>query len=865
MRPLRSLLLCAALASAACAPAETVPEPAPGAACAVTLAQGDPLGHPDPLGAKAAGQARAGRIDELSQVPQPAHGRQRVRSGDYLLINDKIAVVIEAPGLSDGYDYFGGGILAVDQVGDDGRPLGLSRYLESFVALGGTTINARSVTVLADGSDGGPAIVRALGRLQAISYLEDTPLTAIAPTDYRFEAACDYVLAPGSERLLLRLSVVNDSPEPVDFGLELPGSYELYGFFHYSEHELVTPELAYAEPEGSTQYVGFDGGRWGFAWRAAGEKLDYGLYLSGAAVFSGPGFIAEGCAATSTDHAELIAGGPEYDGLAEAIRRVDGAEPWREVDGTVRDAAGSPVADAWVHVLGEQNRYLGRTRTAADGTFSAHAPPGETAKLLAQKRGYPDPEAVVVEPDGSSADIVMPAHGLIEVQAVQEGTGEPLPVRIQVIPAVPAAATPEAWGVPDEEDGRLHQHFAMNGQATLVVPPGQHRVIVSHGYEWELHDETIDVAAGKTAKVTAALAHSVSSTGVMCADFHLHTKLSPDSNDSPELKAMGAVADGLEIPAASDHEWVGNLGPAIEKLGLTKWAFGLPAEELTTFSWGHFGIIGLAPDPEQFNGGAVYWVGKSPADAFALAHARPGAPLVIVNHPRAGAGGFFSAARYNRESGKGESDLWSDQFDAVEICNGSDFASNRDESVADWFSLLDHGYRLAGVGSSDNHHLRSGPVGYPRTCLYLGHDDPSALSWPDLRVALRWGRAVVSAGLFMTVLGPKGERPGSTVATGGQPVELTVSVQAPSWIEAESLETIVNGETVSVEPLAPVGGGKGHKYVRVVSVQADPDTPHNWVVFHAKGKGTLDPLHPGRRPFAVSNPVFLEQLPLGGR
>jgi hypothetical protein len=31
----------------------------------------------------------------------------------------------------------------------------------------------------------------------------------------------------------------------------------------------------------------------------------------------------------------------------------------------------------------------------------------------------------------------------------------------------------------------------------------------------------------------------------------------------------------------------------------------------------------------------------------------------------------------------------------------------------------------------------------------------------------------------------------------------------------------------------------------------------HWVVFHAKAEGIdLAPLHPGRRPFAVSNPIF---------
>jgi hypothetical protein len=30
-------------------------------------------------------------------------------------------------------------------------------------------------------------------------------------------------------------------------------------------------------------------------------------------------------------------------------------------------------------------------------------------------------------------------------------------------------------------------------------------------------------------------------------------------------------------------------------------------------------------------------------------------------------------------------------------------------------------------------------------------------------------------------------------------------------------------------------------------------------VFHAKGVGDLSPLHPGRKPFALSNPVMFEQ------
>ncbi|MFO0593524.1 MAG: hypothetical protein U0441_38640, partial [Polyangiaceae bacterium] len=89
---------------------------------------GDGVGHPDPYGAKAAGQARAGRIVTEDDIVQPAHGRQKTHVGDLVLANDRIAVTIEDKGLSDGYARFGGEILAIDAVGEDGRPMGLSYY-----------------------------------------------------------------------------------------------------------------------------------------------------------------------------------------------------------------------------------------------------------------------------------------------------------------------------------------------------------------------------------------------------------------------------------------------------------------------------------------------------------------------------------------------------------------------------------------------------------------------------------------------------------------------------------------------------------------------------------------------------------------
>jgi hypothetical protein len=109
----------------------------------------------------------------------------------------------------------------------------------------------------------------------------------------------------------------------------------------------------------------------------------------------------------------------------------------------------------------------------------------------------------------------------------------------------------------------------------------------------------------------------------------------------------------------------------------------------------------------------------------------------------------------------------------------------------------------------------------------------------------------------MNVAGPGGEKPGDTVTGAGGSIQLTVTVQAPSWVDATDLEVIVNGESQTTEPLAPLGAGTGKMFVNQVNVTLDTSR-ESFVIIHAKGVKNLAPLHPGRKPFAVSNPIFFK-------
>jgi hypothetical protein len=306
---------------------------------------------------------------------------------------------------------------------------------------------------------------------------------------------------------------------------------------------------------------------------------------------------------------------------------------------------------------------------------------------------------------------------------------------------------------------------------------------------------------------------------------------------------------------SSEHEWVVDFQPFIEQLGVEDFAFGMPSSELTTFRYGHFGVVPLLPQPGAFNNGAIDWIDKTPDETFASVDERPEQPALIINHPSGrGFGAFFSTAVLDKTTGESNNPtMWSENFDAIEVFNDSDFDENREDSVAHWFALLNRGKRVFAVGNSDSHKLVSSPAGYPRTCFRFGHDDPKALSHDAVRDAIKAGRGNVSGGLFLTVAGPNGEGPGETLSAGN--AVFTVGVESPSWIDASEVEVIVNGETRASEALLPIGAGSSNRYLNQVSVSL---ASGDWLLFHIRGVGDLAPLHPGRNAFAVSNPMFVD-------
>jgi hypothetical protein len=830
-----------------------------------TIPTGDPNGHPDPLGA-GPDQARAGRI-AASELPPFDSNLQIWGSGEFILANDRIAIAIEDVGPSDLYDPWGGRPTGIARV-EDHHLVDPGDFGEFFVLTGRSTVVTRSVTVMNDGSNGAPAVIRAEGMMAPLPFFD--PIThAIFPdglTDV--QAAIDYTLAPGSDHVDISMTFAS----PRNYATRFIAV--LHGFLYAERMPPFIPVHGFDQAgTGDPAWMGFaDERHTSYVYELLEGQFNGIISESGFNGRLAPGRTIPACAVTTFQHARLTIGGPGGDG-AFAARAIERGDAIRAISGVVHEPDGTPAAGVRVHALSPTGDWLTRSSTTgADGVYLLHVPADADVELDPVRAGNGRAPHVAVGASTTTMDLTMPPSGFVHLVATTD-LGDELPVRVSVFPLDGDVPEPPAsYGEPDVTDGRVAVDYAIHGDATLRVPLGHYRVVASHGYEWELGEAMMNVATdGATVDAMVTLEHSVDTTGVMCGDFHIHTRRSADSGDDVTRKVYSALADGLEIPVRSDHEYVADFQPLIESLGMEHWAHGICSIEMTSMQlWGHMGVFPLVEDPTAINMGAPAWqTYPTPADmtipfrtmgpheVFDVVRVRPERPAIIINHPR-GNTNYFGYVGYDDVTGMvGRHEDWDDDFVLVEVFNDGNWMQNREGTVADWLSLLDHGRTIFAVGSSDSHGISTSPVGYPRTCITLGSDDPATVVPDQVRDQLSAGHATVSGGIYVTTSVGTAHS-GDTVHVGSTGAMVHVHVEAASWVDVDAIEVVVDGQTVDTIAILPGDADPAHPATRFdQDVSVDVRSAGSYVIVAAYGDSTLEPVHRDRVPFGVANPIFL--------
>ncbi len=510
-----------------------------------------------------------------------------------------------------------------------------------------------------------------------------------------------------------------------------------------------------------------------------------------------------------------------------------------------------PPSWALVRALHADGQPVLEVSADASGRYSLPLPEG-TYRLVLECPGGIDEQSVDVDPTGPPVRglLIPPAPGRLRFSAVDDG-GRALPVR-WLIRGVPPTPSPD-FGPDERIDGAKNAVYTANGSGEVELAPGTYRVLATHGPEWSVAEQDVTIAVDVGRAVRAQLVRQVLTPGWISADFHVHAAPSPDSSVALEDRVTALIAEGVEFAAATDHNHTTDYGPTIVSLGAVKDLVAVPGIEVTTKDWGHFNAY-----PYPVDAGVPPYESLTASGIFAGIRQRAPDAVVQVNHPNMKHIGYFIHGDLDVPHGVYRRPGFDLGFDALEVVNGFelDEPGVLAQNLADWFGLLNRGFRFTAVGNSDSHRLVYQWAGYPRTYVRVSTDEAGTVDAAEVIASLRAGHAIISAGPFVSVLVDGVAGPGDLVTTQADGPVLEVSVRAADWVDVTRAEVWVNGEVVA-QRRAP---GIARRPVRLewqlpLALERD-----SWVVVVVRGEKRLDRVLPGiaAAPLAITNPIYVD-------
>jgi hypothetical protein len=144
---------------------------------------------------------------------------------------------------------------------------------------------------------------------------------------------------------------------------------------------------------------------------------------------------------------------------------------------------------------------------------------------------------------------------------------------------------------------------------------------------------------------------------------------------------------------------------------------------------------------------------------------------------------------------------WPMRFNAMEVLNSSATQTDIHRLFLDWMSLLNRGYRVTPVGSSDSHDVARHFVGQGRTYIRCDDTDPGHIDVDDAVSSFLQGKVLVSYGLIVELTVDGKYRSGELVPQGDGPVTVNLRVLGPRWVRATHVTLYRNGSAIREQQL----------------------------------------------------------------
>ncbi|MFP4026278.1 MAG: CehA/McbA family metallohydrolase [Candidatus Brocadiia bacterium] len=497
---------------------------------------------------------------------------------------------------------------------------------------------------------------------------------------------------------------------------------------------------------------------------------------------------------------KLFAGQNLFEIKSAAARRL--GRPLRNVSVSVKDANG-PVARADITALIDSQSYASG-RTGRGGKLKINLP---TERCVLQIKAIGRPAKTITlpakGPQKVSIKLAPPSYIAAEIS---DPDGKPIPCKVQFLGK---DGTPDPFFFP-KTGARLVRNtvYSRTGRFRQAIAPGNYRVLVTHGPEYNVIARDLAPGRGKTKVLKGTLTRTVDTTGWISADFHNHSTVSAetnlfyvypyswnpgvdgDSSASQRGRVLNLLCEGIEFAPPTEHNTVSSYAPhlkalAAENLLATCPGIGLSAGRRHTLT--HQNAFPVPYQPGRQDGGAI----QRPEHCRQITWLRdwPGGNdmLIQVNVPRG------EKVKVRREMDVLDVENLAPLF--VEKINPKD--QNR---ILEWIDILNKGYRLPGVvgsGAFDNYHGSGGVRNYVKSPT----DDPAQIKSSDIVSAARRGNLIMTTGPFITAEakatanGKNTSAPiGGGLSSDDGNVQLHVKVQAPKRIKIDRVMILANGK-----------------------------------------------------------------------
>ena len=757
-------------------------------------------------------EAEAARAGEVTTAAERLTGpAARCRIGDFRMDNQFMSVCIQSVTTFSQFSFTGGNLI-------DAHPAhlpGTDSLREIVTAPGLGEIYVSEVGVLKDGSDGGPAVVRAIGRTGGSRFVQGALPNSFVPPDV--SVVVEYRLDPSAEELQI-LTWFSLDPEIGSAQLQL---YELVYFGDLNQ--TIWPE----HREYSTEPLPFVA--------AMGSVNSYGWYSR-----SGP--------MRATILAALdIPGSPvEYDTISlrggdmvlieRAFSVVEGGIEALRPDQENEIAVSVNGLPGTIVIIERDDEIVVTTvRLNEAGMATVSLRPGE---YNAHTHGYDGgeiDEPFTVDDTTQSVTLEQPLPGRLRVR-ITDATGTSIAAKLKLV-----GPTDRLEFVVDEKE--------------VLLPAGMWQIRASRGWHYSIDRTAVAVGAGETVDVDLTLTEQIPLVGYASGEFHQHASPSLDSELPVRERVLSNIVEGVSFMVPSDHDIIYDYASLVERMGLSdRISVPMTGVEVSPL-FTHLGAYGIPYDPYAGSGGALelpleengFWRVYRVPELIDQARER-GARTIQVNHPRASQGYFDHVGYHAAVPIEAlDEDEFSPDFDAIEVFNGGgDFC----QVLNDWMGLLNQGHRSTAIGNSDTHR-REKPPGYPRNYVPTLAPDPVAVTQDEVVDAIERGELTIGGDAFMAFTGEV--QPGQTVDGSSGTVSVQLRLQTPDYTALDRLIIFSNGQPIYDEPLnAPLESLIDFDDTLAIAVSEDTHI-EILALGERRAADTED-----REIFALSNPVFVD-------